>query len=63
MVFPFRTKYNGKYYNAGEEIPVEKKTEKVVETKVETKVETPFEKTEEKPFEKKVAVRKNKNKE
>lgn len=53
MKLPYATKYNGIWYNAGEEIPV-------TETKVEEKVETPIEETvvEERP--KKVAVKKNK---
>lgn len=55
MKLPYATKYNGIWYNAGEEIPV-----KETETKVEEKVETPIEETvvEERP--KKVAVKKNK---
>lgn len=57
MKLPYATKYNGIWYNAGEEIPV---PETKVEEKVETPVETPIEETvvEEKP--KKVAVKKNK---
>ena len=59
MKLPYATKYNGIWYNAGEEIPVP-------ETKVEEKVETPVK--DEKPIEetvveerpKKVAVKKNK---
>ena len=58
MVFPFRTKYNGKYYNAGEEIPVDNKA-----NEIEKPIEKADEPIEEKPVEKKVAVRKNKNKE
>lgn len=51
MVFPFRTKYNGIYYDAGQEIPVEEtKEEKVAETVVEETVEeTKEEKVEKKP--------------
>lgn len=50
MVFPFRTKYNGIYYDAGQEIPVEEtKEKKVAETVEETVEETKEEKTEKKP--------------
>lgn len=57
MILPYATKYNGKYYNAGEEIPVDNK---VNETKVEKPIEKADEPIEEKPVEKKVAVKKQK---
>lgn len=50
MILPFRTKYNGVYYDAGQEIPVEEtKEEKVAETVEETVEETKEEKVEKKP--------------
>lgn len=50
MILPFRTKYNGVYYDAGQEIPVEEsKEEKAAETVEETVEETKEEKVEKKP--------------
>lgn len=52
MILPFRTKYNGIYYDAGQEIPVEeKKNEKVEQTIEETSVvkEIKEEKVDKKP--------------
>lgn len=52
MILPFRTKYNGVYYDAGQEIPVEEtKEEKVEQTIEETSVvkETKEEKVDKKP--------------
>lgn len=50
MILPFRTKYNGVYYDAGQEIPVEEtKEEKVAETVEETVKETKEEKVDKKP--------------
>ncbi len=52
MILPYATKYNGIYYKAGEEIPVEeKKTEKVEQPIEETPVvnETKEEKVDKKP--------------
>lgn len=57
MILPYATKYNGKYYLAGEEIPVENKTEKKVEPIVK---ETAIEETEEKVDKKPIYKRKTK---
>jgi len=59
MILPYKTKYNGIYYNAGEEIPVENKTEKKVEPTIEEK-KVVEEKTEEKVEKKPTYKRKTK---
>lgn len=47
MILPYATKYNGVYYNAGEDVPVVEKVDVKVEETVKT--ETKVEKTVEKP--------------
>ena len=49
MILPFRTKYNGVYYDAGQEIPVEETKEEKVAVVEETVEETKEEKVEKKP--------------
>lgn len=57
MKLPYATRYDGIWYDAGQEIPVKESETKVVEEKVAEPIEeTPV--VEEKP--KKVAVKKNK---
>lgn len=47
MKYPYTVKYNGKFYNAGEDVPVVEKVDVKVEETVKT--ETKVEKTVEKP--------------